>query len=113
MSAIDAGGAQFLYLTTTGRKTGQPRQIEIWFVAAGGRLYIFAEHGLRAQWVRNIRRDPHVRVRVGSRQAEEVTATARPLDRAVDAAQWDHVQGLAREKYGWGDGLPVELTPDA
>lgn len=27
--------AQYLYLTTTGRKTGQPRQIEIWFVTSG------------------------------------------------------------------------------
>src|SRR5438132_181546 len=33
----------FLYLTTTGRKTGLPREIEIWFVEADGRLYILAE----------------------------------------------------------------------
>jgi deazaflavin-dependent oxidoreductase (nitroreductase family) len=108
-----AGDAQFLYLTTTGRKTGQPRQIEIWFVADRGRLYVLAEHGRRAQWVRNIIRNPRVRVRVGARDAAEVTATAQPLDRTADAGRWQHVQQLARDKYGWGDGLPVEITPDA
>jgi hypothetical protein len=40
---------QFLYLIATGRKTGLPRQIEIWFVEYGGRLYILAENGLKAQ----------------------------------------------------------------
>jgi hypothetical protein len=28
---------QFLYLTTTGRKTGLPREIEIWFVELDSR----------------------------------------------------------------------------
>jgi len=38
---------QFVYLTTTGRKTGLPREIEIWFVEADGSLFILAEHGSR------------------------------------------------------------------
>jgi F420H(2)-dependent quinone reductase len=29
-----------LYLTTTGRKTGKPRTIEIWFVAYERHLYV-------------------------------------------------------------------------
>ena len=28
---------QYLYLTTTGRRTGLPREIEIWFAAEPGR----------------------------------------------------------------------------
>jgi len=44
--------AQFLYLTTTGRKTGLPREIEIWFVEADGRVYILAEHGYKAHGFR-------------------------------------------------------------
>jgi len=51
---------QNLYLTTTGRTSGVPREIEIWFVTAEGKLYVFAEHGLRAQWVKNILREPRV-----------------------------------------------------
>jgi deazaflavin-dependent oxidoreductase (nitroreductase family) len=109
---VRTGPDQFLYLTTTGRKTGLARQIEIWFVAAGGTLYILAEHGLRAQWVKNIVHDPRVRIRLGSREAPELTATARALDPRQDAEDWRRAQQLSREKYGWGDGLPVEIVPD-
>ena len=34
----------FLYLTTTGRRTGLPREIEIWFTERGGHFYVIAEH---------------------------------------------------------------------
>ncbi len=34
---------QVLYLTTVGRRTDQPREIEIWFVVWCERLYLFAE----------------------------------------------------------------------
>ena len=34
---------QVLYLTTAGRSTGLPREIEIWFVVWCERLYLFAE----------------------------------------------------------------------
>jgi deazaflavin-dependent oxidoreductase (nitroreductase family) len=105
----DRSKLQYLYLTTTGRITLQPREIEIWFVESDGKLYILAEHFHQAQWVRNIERDPRVRVRVGS---SEFKATARVLDKKRDAATWKLAQALEREKYGWGDGLPVEITPD-
>ncbi|MDR7517957.1 MAG: nitroreductase family deazaflavin-dependent oxidoreductase [Armatimonadota bacterium] len=111
MSDPAAPDAQFLYLTTTGRCTGRPRQIEIWFVASGGRYYVLAEHFHQAQWVQNILREPRVRIRVGSPDAPEETATARVLDAGRDPEAWHLAQRLAREKYGWGEGLPVEITP--
>lgn len=98
---------QFLYLTTTGRVTGLPREIEIWYVFDGGKFYVLAEHFHQAQWVKNIQRQPQVRVRIAGRTFE---AIARVLDEAEDAAAWQTAQRLGREKYGWGDGLPVELT---
>lgn len=100
---------EFLYVTTTGRITGQPREIEIWFVAREGKLYILAEHFHKAQWVKNIERNPRVHVRLGGRELE---ATARPLDEQRDSQAWQAAQQLAREKYGWGEGLPVEITTD-
>ena len=100
---------QYLYLTTTGRKTGLPHEIEIWFVASEGRLYVLAEHFHNAQWVKNIMRAPRVRVRVGDR---EFGAAARALDPTDDAEEWQRAQRLAHEKYGWGAGLPVRITPD-
>ena len=98
---------QYLYLTTTGRITGLPREIEIWFVLSDGKLYILAEHFRKAQWVKNIERDGRVSVRVAER---EYAATARVLDRKRDSAAWKTAQQLAREKYGWGEGLPVEIV---
>ena len=97
---------QFLYLTTTGRNTGQPREIEIWFVEADGRLYILAEHGYKAQWVKNILAKPEVHVRVADQQWNGV---ARVLDPDEDADAYLNARQLAREKYGWGEGLPVEI----
>jgi len=97
---------QFLYLTTTGRKSALPREIEIWFVESKDKLYIFAEHFHRAHWVRNIMADPRVTVRLGER---EFKATARVLAPEADAPTWNEAQEHARKKYGWGDGLPVEL----
>ena len=99
---------EFLYLTTTGRTSGLPREIEIWFVEADGKYYILAEHFHTAHWVRNIEKNPRVKVRVGDRSFE---ATARALDQERDAAAWQMAQRLEREKYGWGDGLPVQIMP--
>lgn len=95
-----------LYLTTTGRRTGLPREIEIWFVTNGETLYVLAEHFHKAQWVKNIERNPRVIVRLGDRR---FSATARVLDQDADRAVWRRAQELEREKYGWGEGLPVEI----
>ena len=67
-----------LYLTTIGRRTGLPREIEIWFVVRYERFYLFAETGEAAGWVKNIRRNPKVTVRIGEWR---IDATASVLDR--------------------------------
>jgi deazaflavin-dependent oxidoreductase (nitroreductase family) len=54
-------------LETRGRKSGQPRQIPVGKTLDGDMLWIVAEHGRKAGYVRNIEADPHVRVRVGRR----------------------------------------------
>jgi deazaflavin-dependent oxidoreductase (nitroreductase family) len=107
-SIQDIADKQVLYLTTIGRKTGLPREIEIWFVVYRARFYLFAETGEAAAWVKNIRRNPEVVVRIGERQ---IGATARVLDRETDRELRDRVAAIADRKYGWGDGLPVEITP--
>jgi len=94
---------KFLYLTTVGRKTGLPREIEIWFVAAGDRYYVLAEGHRNANWLRNIERTPQVRVRIA---AATFGATATVLDPARDADRYAMDQRLMQEKYGWGEGLP-------
>src|SRR5688500_2310587 len=41
----------FCYVTTTGRVTGQPHTIEIWFAVRNRTLYLLAGGGHRADWV--------------------------------------------------------------
>jgi deazaflavin-dependent oxidoreductase (nitroreductase family) len=111
MSMVNLGSLadkQLLYLTTIGRRTGLPREIEIWFVFYSHRFYLFAETGDGAGWVKNIRRNSRVKVRIGDWQ---VDAIARVLDRHADRKLWDEVAPIADRKYGWGEGLPVEITP--
>jgi deazaflavin-dependent oxidoreductase (nitroreductase family) len=54
-------------LETRGRKSGLPRRIPVGKALEGDTLWIVAEHGRKASYVRNIEADPHVRVRVGRR----------------------------------------------
>ncbi|MGH7304638.1 MAG: nitroreductase family deazaflavin-dependent oxidoreductase [Candidatus Rokuibacteriota bacterium] len=100
--------AKYLYLTTTGRRTGRPREIEIWFTQRGGRYYLVAEQRERAQWVRNLRAAPRVTVRVGRRS---FAADARVVDAKTEPELARAVRKLSERKYGWGNGLVVELAP--
>lgn len=99
---------QYLYLTTRGRRSGKPREIEIWFTRREGRYYLIAEHGRRANWVRNLVADSAVRLRVGRRTFR---ARARSVGPRVERALVRAVRQLSEKKYGWGDGLVVELAP--
>jgi deazaflavin-dependent oxidoreductase (nitroreductase family) len=99
---------EFLYLTTTGRRSGLPREIEIWFTSRDGRYHLVAETGERAQWVQNLRADPRVRWRVGTRTFR---GRARVVDPTRDALLAAAVRVRSRVKYGWGEGLIVELRP--
>jgi len=103
-------GRQVLHLTTIGRVTGKPREIEIWFIVCREKFYLFSEHREASGWVKNIRRSPNVSVRIGGRRLK---AVAKVLDYQRDRQLWDQVQAIAHRKYGWGDGLPVEITPAA
>jgi deazaflavin-dependent oxidoreductase (nitroreductase family) len=61
-------GEQYCYLTTTGRVSGQPREVEIWFALDGSTLYLLSEGRDRSNWVRNLSANPAVTVRIGGRR---------------------------------------------
>jgi deazaflavin-dependent oxidoreductase (nitroreductase family) len=54
-------------LETRGRKTGRPRQTPVGNGLMGDTFWIVAEHGRKAGYVRNLMRDPRVRVFVRGR----------------------------------------------
>lgn len=99
---------KYLYLTTTGRRSGRPRQIEIWFTRHEGRYYLVAEHGSKARWVQNLLADPVVRVRVGARRFRGL---ARVVDQGAERSLVAVIRARSEAKYGWGDGLVVEIAP--
>jgi deazaflavin-dependent oxidoreductase (nitroreductase family) len=89
----------FCYLTTFGRVSGRRREIEIWFVRTGDTMYMLAGSGRAAHWVRNLEANPGCEIRVGSREAEALTATARVLDIGDVAAEARTARDLVFAKY--------------
>lgn len=101
---------EYLYLTTTGWKSGKPHEIEIWFVEHVGSYYLVSEGRERAHWVQNIQRNPNVTFRVGK---AEFVGTGRSLDPASEPELVSAVSALMDQKYGWSTGLIVELKPNS
>jgi deazaflavin-dependent oxidoreductase (nitroreductase family) len=66
-------------LETTGRTSGLPRRVPVGNGLRDGVFWIVTEHGYHADYVRNIQKDPRVRVKVG-RRWHTGTARIRPDD---------------------------------
>jgi deazaflavin-dependent oxidoreductase (nitroreductase family) len=56
--------ADFCYLTTTGRVSGRPHTVEIWFALHGHTLYMLSGARDRSDWVQNALRSPAVQVKI-------------------------------------------------
>jgi len=59
------GDEDYCYLTTTGRVTGRPHEIEIWFALERDTVYMLSGGRARSDWVRNARAKPDVKLRIG------------------------------------------------
>ena len=97
-------------LITTGRNSGEAREISIWFASLGDQVFLLAGGREQAHWVRNLQADPVARVRIDGRTFE---GRARQIEGEPD-------EPVAREtmaaKYGrkwlttWlRDALPVRI----
>lgn len=69
-SLHDLADEEFCYLTTTGRMTGNPHEIEIWFSVEDETLYMLSGGGDRSDWVKNLRRNPNVTIRIAGQTFE-------------------------------------------
>ena len=65
-----------LLLTTTGRKSGQPRITPLQYEEVDGAYYVASARGSEADWFRNIQACPHVHVQISD---DEFDATAEPI----------------------------------
>ena len=68
---------EYCYFTTTGRMTGNPHEIEIWFGLNENTLYLMSGGGEKSDWVKNLQKNPAVTVRVAD---VTYSATARIIN---------------------------------
>jgi deazaflavin-dependent oxidoreductase (nitroreductase family) len=83
----------FCYLTTTGRVTGNPHTIEIWFGAREKSLYLLSGGGRDSDWVKNLLKNPVVTVRIAK---TTFSATARLV---TDPKEEMAARYMLAEKY--------------
>ena len=108
----------FCYLTTTGRVTGRPHRIEIWFALSDGTIYLLSGGRDESDWVRNLVASPVVGIELGG---EVRTSTARVLIPGTDEDALarrllvDKYQpGYGEDLRGWGrSALPVAIAWEA
>jgi len=72
---------QTIDITTTGRRSGRPRRIEIVFHNFDGRIYISGLPSRRKRaWLANLEADPHMTLHLkGRRVTADLPATARVI----------------------------------
>ena len=107
------GDLDYCYLTTTGRHTGSPHRIEIWFAISDAQVYLLSGAGDHSDWVKNLMISPEVVVEIGDLKR---TTKARVV---TDPAEDTKARRLLGEKYRpryrgdlteWGQtSLPVAI----
>ena len=95
--------SQVIDLTTTGRRTGQPRKIEIFLHDKDGLLFIsgMPRADRTRDWIHNVTADPHVVVHLKqSRTPVDIPATARVV---TDLAERRPLMEAAAQRWGRTD----------
>lgn len=95
------------YLTTTGRRTGQPHEIEIWFGVLDATLYVVSGNGPTADWYQNLVTDPRVTVQIDAITRRGI---ARPV---TEPDERERVGDLMGSKYVWEGDPAIGLTYEA
>jgi deazaflavin-dependent oxidoreductase (nitroreductase family) len=106
---------QYCYLTTTGRVSGKPHTIEIWFAGSPEEytIYMLAGGGHRADWVKNIEKDPDVSVRAGKLTLKGIGRVVTGEEEALKARKLVVAKYYGREynpSGGWeATSLPIAI----
>lgn len=100
----DRAEIECCYLTTTGRRSGRPHEIEIWFGVIDATLCLISGNGPTADWYQNLVADPAVSVRIGH---ETRSGRARVVS---DADERRRVGDAMGAKYVWDGDPAIGLT---
>lgn len=103
--------AGFGVLTTTGRRTGRQRRTCVRVIRSGDKAYLVAIGGARTGWLKNIRADPNVRLRIRdgffegvARELRTSTETQEALATYCETVNpFDHVECVVH-----GRGRPTQ-----
>ena len=99
-------------ITTTGRRTGQPRRIEIWFHYQDGRILITGSPGARG-WYANMSANPDFTWHFKQSIVRDVPAVATPITdegerRAVFARMMELEERMAHVQVDdWAKRSPL------
>ena len=72
-------------IVTTGRVSGKPHEIEIWFGVMDGAMYLISGNGPGADWYRNMLAHPEVTVKLAGEEHVGPATSPTPMN-AVAAA---------------------------
>ena len=108
--------SQVIDLTTTGRRTGELRRIEIFLHDLDGRLFISGmPFAAKRHWLLNVEADPHVTVHLKHDVVAEVPGIARVIE---DPAERRPLIEAAASRWGRHDvdrmmaqSPLIEITP--
>ncbi|MET9137554.1 MULTISPECIES: nitroreductase/quinone reductase family protein [Streptomyces] len=103
-------------LETTGRVSGLPRRTPVGGRRVGDDFWLVSEFGERSQYVRNIRADPRVRVRLRGRWHHGTAHLLPDDDPLARLRRLPRLNSLAVRAMGTGTGLltvRVELSREA
>jgi deazaflavin-dependent oxidoreductase (nitroreductase family) len=103
-------------ITTTGRNSGKPRRIEIWFHRLDGKYYITGTPDRPRSWYANLVAHPSFMFHLKQSATADVPATARPITEASERHQvltgilaklTDHTSAPGHELEAWVASSPL------
>ena len=94
-------------IVTTGRITGRPHEIEMWFGVMDGAMYLISGNGPTADWYQNMLADAEVVVKIAGR---EQIGRASPV---TDPEERHRCGDLMGAKYVWDGDPEIGLTYEA
>lgn len=119
MNPADAADEAVCRLITTGRVTGRPHDIEMWFGVVGGAFVFIAGNGPGADWYRNAVSAGSATVRVAGVTFTGRARSAHPDEReAVGAAMtakyggWGGDPSIGLSEHAWTWSVPALIVED-
>ena len=92
-------------ITTTGRRSGQPRRVEIWYFLVDGRVYLTGTPGPR-DWLANLRVRPELVFHLKEGARADLAAQAVIID---DTSERRRVMGAIMAGNSWFRTQPFDL----